>query len=80
MSYPSFLTLRSMESTTRADAVMGEKSTVVSTLDAKYTAARETSLCANDRRKTSAKPPTRSERIPTIRPTSRRQPKHLHHK
>jgi hypothetical protein len=80
MSYPSFRTLRSIESTTNADAVIGENRTVVKTLEAKYTAARETSLCASARRETSATPDTMSERIPTISPMRRRQPKHLHHR
>jgi hypothetical protein len=78
MSYPSFRTLRSIDKTTSADAVMGENKTVVNTVATKYTAARESSECASARSNTSATPVTTSERIPTINPISRRQPKHRH--
>ena len=68
----------SMESTTRAEAVTGEKMTVVKTLAMKYTAARATSLWANDKSTSKVTAETMLERTPTIKPTSRMQPKHLH--
>ena len=58
--------------------MIGEKRTVVKTLDTKNTEAREIALCARVSSNTSGTPATMSVRIPTINPMSRMQPKHLH--
>jgi hypothetical protein len=67
-----------MDKTTKADAVIGVKRTVVNTPETKRTAMVARLLFEKASSKATITPATTLERTPTIRDTSNMQPKLLH--
>ncbi len=78
MSYPSLRTLRSIDNTRYAEAVIGVNRTVVSTPETKSTTMVARSLLEKARRIPTMTPATTPESTPTISETSTMQPKLLH--
>jgi hypothetical protein len=78
MSYPSLRTLRSIDSTRYAEAVIGVKRTVVSTPETKSTTIVARSLLEKAMRIPTITPATTPVSTPTISETNNMQPKLLH--